>query len=163
MATFVESFMATYVEVFMATFVESFMATYVEVFMATFVESFMATYVYLFMATFLHNGGLNLQHGLQSQCCQREGPNDNSKATRGNVSFRFVWKRETNDTPLHGPPIYGVCEQQGHRPACAVWSAPLLFANPVDSIMIPLATRKIPIFWLVSVARGAFCNIFDLH
>ena len=86
--------------------------------MAIFVKSFMATFVDLFMATFLHNGGLNLQHGLQSQCCQREGPDDNSKATRGNVSCRFVCKRETNDTPLHGPPIYGVCEQQSDQRPC---------------------------------------------
>ena len=71
---------------FIATFVELFKATFVESFMAKFVESSMTTFVEPFMATSAHYGGLNLQHRLQSQCCQREGPDDNSKATFGKDS-----------------------------------------------------------------------------
>ena len=64
--------------------------------MATFVESSMAIFVEPLMATSVDYGGLIFQHRLQSQCCQREGPDDHCKATFGNGSRRFTCKRERN-------------------------------------------------------------------
>ena len=77
------------------------------------------------------------------------------------TDMSIAWSQKTDFLAIHiGPegrkPVFWVCEQQRRRPACAsAQSDQLLCYCYLESNISKLATSKISIFQLVSVAEQA--------